>query len=385
MNRMILALLLAAACGDNAKLSPDGGHASDDSGSGATAQPLYKAVVLGADYSSGTGIVSRLDLATLSMQTNAIAGVATSDPVMRQIGDKLYIVNRSVGENVTILDAGSLSPVGQYSTGANSNPQDVAVVGDKLYVPATGTAGVVVMTLPAGTTTTIALDTAVGDPDGKPDCVAAVAVGTDVYVACGLLDANFSPRGVGKVAVIDTTTDHVRTTFALPDKNPIGFFANTPASSTFAGDLLIPLVPSFDTYTTGCVARIHPGATPTASCATGLSNSALGGFVTGISAGDKLWLSVVVDASFATVSGKLRSVDMTTGTLQPSAASSTTEQIGDLAACPDGEVVAVDSKMNAEGLRVFASGTERTTAALPIGLPPIFAGGVVCYDANHPK
>ena len=157
---------------------PDGGHPGDDSGSGATAQPLYKAVVLGADYSSGTGIVSRLDLATLSMQTNAIAGVATSDPVMRQIGDKLYIVNRSVGENVTILDAGTLSPVGQYSTGANSNPQDVAVVGDKLYVPATGTAGVVVMTLPAGTTTTIALDTAVGDPDGKPDCVAAFAVGT---------------------------------------------------------------------------------------------------------------------------------------------------------------------------------------------------------------
>ena len=59
--------------------------------------------------------------------------------------------------------------------------------------------------------------------------------------------------------MIDTTTDHVRTTFALPDKNPVGFFAKTPASSTFAGDLLIPLVPSFDTYTTGCVARIRSG------------------------------------------------------------------------------------------------------------------------------
>lgn len=379
-NLLVLALVLLAACGDNAKQSPDAQPGGGPDGS-ATAQPLYKAVTLGADFTSGTGVVSRLDIATLDMQQNAVPGAATSDPVLRHLGDSLYIVNRSVGENVTILDAHSLAPVNQLSTGAGSNPQDVTVVGNKLYVPATGTAGVVVLTLPSGTTTTIDLAAAVGDPDGKPDCVSAIAVGTDVYVACDLLDQNFTPRANGKIAVIDTTTDTVRTTVTLPYKNPLGFFVQTPASSTYAGDLLIPTVPDFDHYMTGCLARITPGATPTATCA--ITNQALGGFVTEASIGDKLWLSVVVDMSFSTVSGQLRPVDLATGTLGASA-SPTTEQIGDVAACPDGSVVAIDSKMNAAGVRVYSGTTERTTQAVAIGLPPIFAGGVVCYDVNHP-
>lgn len=382
MNKaLVLVLVLSAACGDNAKLVPDGHPGGGTDGSD-TAQPLYKAVVLGADFTSGTGLVSRLDIATLDMQQNAVPGAATSDPVLRHIGDSVYIVNRSVGENITILDAHSLAPTGQFSTGASSDPQDVAQVGNKLYIPATGTAGVVVMTLPAGTTTTIDLSIAVGDPDGKPDCVAAAVVGTDVYVACDLLDSSFTPRANGKIAVIDSTTDTVRTTVALPFKNPQGFFVQTPASSMYAGDLLIETVPSFDTYTTGCLARVTPGTTPTATCA--VTNMALGGFVTEASVNDTLWLSVIVDANFATVSGKLRSVDLSTGTLATASVSPTAEQIGDVAACPDGTVVAIDSKMNAAGVRVFRSGTERTTEAVAIGLPPIFSGGVVCYDVNHP-
>jgi len=98
-----------------------------------------------------------------------------------------------------------------------------------------------------------------------------------------------------------------------------------------------------------------------------------------------LHLAVIVDMSFATVSGKLRTYDLHAGTLAPQAASATTEQIGDLAACPDGEVVTIDSKMNAEGVRVFKDGSERTSSVMPIGLPPIFSGGIVCYDAANPK
>jgi DNA-binding beta-propeller fold protein YncE len=381
--KKLLLLTVLVACGDSTKQMPDAPVGADaPMTSDAPPQPVPQAVVLGADFSSNTGIVSKLDVATLAMQQNAVAGAATSDPVIRQLGDKLYIINRSVGENVTILDAKTLSLVGQHSTGAGSNPQDVAVVGNKLYIPATGTAGVVVMTLPAGTTTTIALDSAVGDPDGKPDCVSAYAVGADVYVACDLLDQNFTPRGVGKVAVIDTGTDSVRTTISLPENNPLGFFQKTPTSSVFGGDLLIATVPSFDTYTSGCLARVTPGQTPAASCATGLHNSDLAGFINGIAVGDKLWLSVVVDQNFSTVSGQLREVDLSSGALASTPISPSSEQIGDLAACPDGSIVAVDSKMNATGVRVFENGSERTTMPLAIGLPPIFSSGIVCYDAR---
>lgn len=374
--KTLLLLTLLVACGDGNHQTPDAAGGGDGPDPDAS-MPVPQAVVLGADFASGTGVVSRLDIATLAMQQNAVAGAAGSDPVIRHLGDRLYIVNRSVGENVTILDARTLSLVGQHSTGANTNPQDVAVVGDKLYLPATGTAGVVVMTLPAGTTTTLALDAAVGDPDGKPDCVSAYAVGTDVYVACDLLDASFQARGPGKVAVIDTTTDTVRTTITLPENNPQGFFTATPASSAFAGDLLIPTVPSFEDYSTGCVARVSASG---ASCA--VTNMELGGFVTGLAVGAKLYLSVLVDQSFTTVSGTLRAVDLATGALDGSPLSTASEQIGDVAACPDGTVVAVDSTMNAAGVRVYQGGAERTTEAMAIGLPPIFASGIVCYDAR---
>ena len=376
MKRLLILLSILAACGDNAKAVPDGGSGNNgDSGTGSAA-PLFKAVVVGADFSSGTGLVSRLDLASLSMQTNAVAGVATSDPVIRHVGDKVYVINRSVGENVTILDAHNLLPVDQISTGANSNPQDVAVVGDKLYVPAYGTAGVVVLQNDQ-IAKTIDLGTLLGDPDGKPDCVSAYTVGTKVFVACGLLDANFMPRGNGKVAVIDTTTDHA-TAVTMPEKNPAGFFVQSPG-----GDLLISVVPSFDVFANGCVMRVPADGTTAPTCVPQLTNKLLGGFVNAMSYGPdgKLWLAVVVDKNFSTQSAQLVSFD---GTTLSAAISGSSELITDLTACPDGSIVGVESTFGATGLRVFRAGAEVTTAPLPIGLPPVFSGGVVCFDANHP-
>ena len=67
------------------------------------------------------------------------AGAALGDPVLRYIDGKVYVINRFGSNNVTILDGKTLcSSIEQISTGANSNPQDVAVVGNKLYVPRIG-------------------------------------------------------------------------------------------------------------------------------------------------------------------------------------------------------------------------------------------------------
>ena len=53
--------------------------------------------------------------------------------------------------------------------------------------------------------------------------------------------------------------------------------------------------------------------------------------------------------------------------------------IGDLAVCPGGEIVVADKTMDANGLRVYRGTTEVTTAALPIGKPPLSSRGIVCY------
>lgn len=381
MNRLYVIALVLAACGDNLSRPDAGGH-GDDGGSDDAHVAAPIAVVAAGDFiSPGTGILSKLDVTKLTMTQNVVPTVAQGDPALRYIGGKLYVVNRFGSNNITIVDGKTLMFEEQISTGANSNPQDVAVVGDKLYVPALGTAGVVVITRGSPALTTIdlsALDT-MGANDGKPDCVSAYAVGTKVYVACAVLD-NFNAVEVGKIAVIDTATDTMVTSVSMSYKNPNGLFVRSPEGSTYAGDLLIPTVPDYQNYATGCLERVSTAATPAVSC--GLTNQQLGGFGNRLAVADDgslLYIAVATfDASF-NQTGALRGFDLASGTLWTAALSTATELIVDVAACPGGDIVAADKTLNAGGLRVWRDTEQRTTEAMSIGLPPT-VNGLVCYD-----
>ena len=382
LSSFVLAALVLAACGDN-NVAPDARPTADAPPADAhVPQPIALAVA--GDFGSpGVGTVAKLDLKNLAMTLDVASGAALGDPVVRYIDGNVYIINRFGSSSITILDGKTLQLVDQFSTGMDSNPQDVAVVGDKLYVPATGTAGVVVITRPANTTTTIDLSSldSVGANDGKPDCIAAYAVGTKVYVACGMLDS-FAPVEPGKVAVIDTATDTMTSSITLPYSNPSAFFAKSPDDSTYTGDLLIPTVPSFSSYATGCIARVSTtGATPGASC--GPTNMDLGGYANKVDVtpdGSVLYVAVgTLDANFANPTGKLRGVDLESGMIWPGALSPTSQLIIDVAACPDGQAVATDQTTNKSGLRVWQNLEERTTDVKPIGLRPTTAA-LICYD-----
>jgi hypothetical protein len=379
MNRSLLFALVLAACGDNLSLPDAHTH---DSASGDAHVPKPQAVAVAGDFGSpGSGLVSRMDIDTLDMRQNLVPSVAQGDPVLRYAGGKLYIVNRFGANNVTILNAKTLQLEEQLSTGTSSNPQDVAVVGNKLYVPAMGTAGVVVLTRGSTTTKMIdlsALDTQ-GMNDGLPDCVSAYAVGTRVFVACGVLD-NFNATEVGKIAVIDTATDTMTTSFAMNYRNPYGFFTRAPEGSTYTGDLLIPSVPDFQNYATGCLERVSTGATPASAC--GLTNQQMGGFANKLAVapdGSLLYIAVATYDNMFNATGALKGFDLASGMLWTAPLSPTTQLIVDVAACPGGDVVAMDQKMNAAGARVWRGTTERTMEAKSIGLPPT-VNALVCYD-----
>lgn len=383
MKRYGLVFLVLAACGDNSS-RPDAGSRIDAPPPDAYV-PVPHAVAVAGDFGSpGTGVVSKLDVDQLAMRQNVAAGAALGDPVLREYGGKLYVINRFGSNNVTILDAKTMALEDQISIGANSNPQDVAVVGDKLYVPAMGTAGVVVVTRPANTLTTIdlsALDT-MGQNDGKPDCISAYVVGAKVYVACGVLD-NFNATEVGKIGVIDTATDTLVASANMNYKNPYGWFVRAPEGSTYTGDLLIPSVPDFTGYTEGCVERVNTtSAQPTVGC--GLTNAQLAGYVNRLAVapdGKTLYTAVgTYDQTFMNPTGKLKAFDLMTGMLAADPLSAASELIIDVAACPGGDVVAMDQTLNAGGMRVWRGATERTSEALSIGLPPT-VNALACFDA----
>jgi hypothetical protein len=375
MIKHALAFLLCCACGDNST-PPPGPDGGDDIGA-----DVERAVVVSGTFAPGEpGVMSALDLDARTV-TPMVApnGAIAEDPMIRRVGNELFVVNRASGNNVTILDAKTFAVKEQLATGAGSNPQDVAVVNDKLYVPAFGTAGVVVATRGSAELATIDLSSL--DPDGQPNCISVFRVVNDIYVACELLDANFAARGPGKVVVIDTLTDTVRAVITLANKNPFGVFERMPEAQ--GGDLVIPTVPNFGNLNAGCLERITPGSAPTAhGCA--ITNLQLGGnYVSRVDfaevAGMPIMWMISSNGQFgAAARSSLKAWDLEGKSLWPTL-SPDTQLLVDAVACPDGTVVVADQSAAANGLRVYSDTSEITTAPLGIGLAPSSSHGLVCY------
>jgi hypothetical protein len=365
MTKYLAIALVLAGCGDNK--NPPGNNPEPDAAAGP------RAVVVSGDFAA-TGVMSVLDLGTMEVtQRVAPNGAIGTDPVLRKIGDELFVVNRNDGNNITILDATTFAVKEQLATGANSNPNDVALVGNKLYVPTFAGKGVVVLT--RGTTTTTVIDLSQFDTDGVPNCIAATAVGNDVYVACERLDANFKPRGVGTIAVIDTATDTLRTSVNLTTANPIGTLETLPN-----GDLVIATAPQIITDpTAGCVESITPGATPKANGCV-VTNADLGGFVNRIEVQDTASFKIAWMVTSNFPMGYVEAFDLETKCLWAAPVTPSSQAIVDIVSCPNLQLVVADAVMDQPtGLRVYEGSAEKTTAPLDIGIKPASTRGLVCY------
>jgi hypothetical protein len=371
--------LALTACGDNRAPAPDAGPVDVASGP-------PRAVIVAGDFTAGhPGVLSTLDLATRTVTPDVGPRLAVGDdPILRHVGGELFIVNRSDGNNVTILNDQTLALKEQLGTGPGSNPQDVAVVGQKLYVATFGGTGLVV--LARGATTVTAIDLSKDDPDGKPNCNSVYLVGSNVYVSCGLLDdtdQNLPPRGPGKVYVVDTATNAIKATLTLTTPNPVGLFEQIPAAApNNASELVMPT--AVFPAKTGCVERITTGAAATApGCL--MSNADLGGYAGRIAFQlDKEIAITWIAAQTTYPKGDLRAYDMPTSALWAGPINAAGEQIGDVALCPSGEIVVTDTtvdptKTDPNGLRLYDGAAELTKSPLPIGLPPLSLHGLVCY------
>lgn len=362
-----LAITILCACSSSHTATPD---APDFTGDAGPHTPI--AQVAAGDFVAGhPGVLASISVANLTVRTDvAPAGAVGDDPMLRVFDGKLYIVNRSDTNNVTILDQSTRGLIAQIGTAPGSNPQDVAVLGDTLYVPVYGGAGVAVLSTTSSDASVI--DLSADDPDGKPNCVSVYLVGTDLYVACELADdANFfTPRGPGKVYVYDTTAGAVKTSVTMQTVNPFGIF-----SQLASGDLVIPTV-DFSTLS-GCVERIVTGPSPAAGGCMMTNTQLAAGFINRIEIDhDTMW---VASTSTDYMHASLRSYDMASSTLAAQPLTPDTEMIIDVAVCPDGSLVVSDATMNDSGVRVYKNGHEVTTDAIKIGIDTKSANALVCY------
>lgn len=336
-------------------------------------------VALGADYQNNAGTMAVVGLPSLTVLKERVPAAISGDPVLRAYGDRLYVVNRTAN-NVTIIDPTTdpWAVESQFSTGPNTNPQDLALAGDRAYVPLYNVGELQVWDLsrknPAAPLTTVDLSSY--DEDGAPNANSVVVVGNRAFVTLDLLDTQMfpQPRGKGKVVVIDTTTNQPVGALDLQYENPYDFMFPRQ------GGLVVSTFADFS-GTQGCLEHISLGATPAVEPCL-VENAALGGTINSIAvAGAETYLAV---SAFGPPpdyeeTAQLRKLDAQ-GALVAASLTPETQIPTDVAHAPSGHLVYADRA--AGGLRVYdlAAGRELTTDALDIGLAPALANAIVCFD-----
>ena len=336
------------------------------------------AFALATDYAS-PGILSRVELFGQTVLPDVVSGVASSDPVLVALADQFVIVNRFGGDNITIMDREPLQLVAQVSTGAGSNPQDIARLGDVYYVPVFGGSGVALIDAAADYALTSIDLSALDAFDDLPECYAVLQTSaTEVFVVCQLLE-NFAAVKPG--VVVRLTEGAAPATLALAEINPNTSLVATPAASHFGGRLLVGASPNFLVPIEGCVLAIDP-TTLANECV--IDNADLGGAAIRmmISADEQtLWLAVNRTTDFASPSSVLLPLDLATGALGD-AISDPAHVITDVATCSDGHVLATDSAAGSKGVRVYFGGAETTSTSLDLGLPPAYTNALVATVAT---
>jgi len=303
-----------------------------------------------------------------------------SDAVVRVAGDRVYVVNRFLGDNIQVLDpARGLTTVAQCSTGPGSNPHDIAVVGPhKAYVTrydrpelwivdpnvSANCTGFFLGSIDLG---------AYAAAGGLPEMDQMALVGDRLFVSLERLDTALRyPAGRGLLVVIDTTTDRVVGTVELSGGNPFGETAGL-AHDPDTGELLVSEAGDIYRVGDGGIERVDPFAL-----------RAEGFFITETDLGGNITDFVLVssDKGYAVVEDNaLHNILLA---FDPKSRRVTrrlfvsNQYLPEIDLAPDRTLWLADRTLPAPGIRIFDTTTDRqlTRGAIDVGLPPFSIGFV---------
>jgi DNA-binding beta-propeller fold protein YncE len=336
-----------------------------------------RALVVTTDFETGL-------LATVGVRPpHAVGHPAApihSDAVVRVAGERVYVVNRFLGDNLQVLDpARGLATVLQCSTGPGSNPHDVAVVdAHKAYVTRYDAKELWVVDPGAASCAAFLRRTVdlspYGDADGLPEMDQMALVGDRLFVSIERLDRTrrFAPSGRSRLVVLDTATDAVVAVVELTGANAFGD-ASGIAREPGSGKLVVSEAGDIQRTGDGGLERIDPATL-----------AAEGFFVTEDDLGGNVTDFVLVSPTKAyaiVIDDRLRNILVA---FDPSARVVTrrllvrTEYLPDIALAPDGTLWVADDGLPAPGIRIFDPRDDRelTRAAIDVGLPPFSIGFV---------
>jgi hypothetical protein len=335
-----------------------------------------RAVVVTTDFETGA-------LVTVGVARRTVTHLDTpihSDAVVRVAGDRVYVVNRYLGDNLQVLDPRhGFATLLECSTGPGSNPHDVAVVDPhKAYVTRYGRTELWIVDPAAPTCAGFfrgAIDLrAFADADGLPEMDQMAVVGDRLFVSLERLDTNrlFAPTGPSLLAVIDTGTDRVVGSVELAGANAFGD-ASGLVREPGSGKLVVATVGNFFRVGDGGLERIDPVALRSEGIF--LDERTLGGNVTDFVLVSPTKGYAVVFVPTAPPRNVLVAFDPSRGVVTRRLLTSN-YNLPDIALAPDGTLWVADQALPAPGIRIFdpASDRQLTRNVIDVGLPPFAMG-----------
>ena len=325
-----------------------------------------EAFVVATDFTAGSFGTIGLDAPRPVMPAMPARQIG-SDAVARVFNGLVYVVNRIGADTVQVLDpAADFATRSQCSTGAGSNPNDIAFLNaGKAYVPLFGRATLLVVNPSARSDCTDfvlgSIDlSAYADADGIPDMSQIAVAGNRVYVSLQRL-ANFVPAAAGAIVEIDAATDQVVRVIELTGRNPFG---QTQGLTVRKGAILVSTVGTFGTNDGG-IERIDLASGQSQGFV--ITEQQIGGEVTD-------FVFTADDGGYAILSRPDFSNALVRFSLADGHASEplATGSLSDIELNDRGELFLADRDLSRPGVRIWRSGdgVEVTAAPLSVTLPP---------------
>ncbi len=334
-----------------------------------------RAVIVTTDFE--TGLLATVGVRPPHRVTHPTTPIH-SDAVVRVAGERVYIVNRFLGDNLQVLDpAHGLATLLQCSTGPGSNPHDVAVLApDKAYVTRYDGKELWIVDPSAASCAGFLRDTVDlspwGDADGIPEMDQMALVGDRLFVSLERLDRTrrFAPAGRSRLVVLDTASDTVVGVVELSGANAFGDSSGLPREPG-SGKLVIDEAGDIQRTGDGGLERVDP-----------FTLTAEGFFVTERDLGGNITDFVLVSPTkgYAIVlDDQLRNILLA---FDPSERRVTrrlltrTQYLPGIALAPDGILWVADDGLPSPGIRLFDPRNDRelTRGAIDVGLPPFSIG-----------
>jgi DNA-binding beta-propeller fold protein YncE len=339
-----------------------------------------KAFVVTTDYSTGSFSAVNLDTRAVSQDV----ADAWRDATLRWYNGKVYVVNRAGQDNIQVIDpAASYATVLQFSTGAGSNPQDIAFESPtRAFVSLYDKQALLVCNPETGATLDTISLAPFADADHLPEMAHLALIGDRLFVAVQRLDRlnGYAPTAYSLVVVIDANADTVIDAdpvtpgvqgITLTAKNPVTTFSYVPDQHR----LLIGCAGRFQQLDGGIEAidldTLH-------SVGFVALESQLGGDI-----GDIEWYSpthsyaIVSDVGF---NAMLVSFNPSNGAKLGTVRSPGGFSLPDCAINDRGELYVADNGFGTAGIYVYSAGSDVLIAGpLDTGLPP----NQIAFDASR--